>query len=550
MRMFFQRFVVLLEFIALNALLSLFIDGKWQPSILSSLIVFVLFLVLRKKLLQKMVFSKATYFCVLVMILLYASINWGIKTFPLWDSYVVIMTLLMPLEGFSFIFVQDYIIEVLCPAVVVASLVSVFLMRVDVLKKHPKKFLLILASVFLGWTSVFVGFSLPVSEYVQFFMDHSNSATFHSKLYTQEFVKMDTNEVKLFQQTDQSRNLILIIMESMETSFADSVYQKENLVRELVSLRENEYNFSENEAFGGGEDTRGARNTISAIVAKTTGTPLLMAAFTGDTPLANVVSIYDIMHGFGYYNVFVQGTDGNFEGKRQFLMSHGIDELYDMEKLKDYQDLDEKYRHFEYEHMVSFDAGITDRSILNIAKRILDTLSLKDHFSMTVLTMETHFPYGFYNNQCEENVNHFSKESLFRGTIRCASKDVRSFIEWVKQQPFYKNTEIVVVGDHLFMGDILVQKGSDRRRWIDIFINPQIMPTNLKNRRFTSLDMAPSILESMGYEVERHRMGLGVSLFSDEKTLLERNDRKDFYLELKAFGRSVEYNLLNTHLRE
>lgn len=550
MKKILQWLVTIIELIALDVLLSLFMDGEWIPSVWISLIVAVLFIIFHKKLSWKSDFKKKFFVLLFLLVLLHASINWGIKTFPLHDSYAVIMTLLMPLTGFSFVFVRSYIVEVLIPVFFVAVFVSSFLTRLDVVNKNKKKIFAILVVLTFGWNALIIGNSLPVNEYVQFFMESSEGETFHSKMYAENFVLMDTNRVAPVNQDEKTRNLIFIIMESMETSFSDSVFQKENLIRELVSLKKDEYNFSENEAFGGGEDTRGSWNTISAIVSKTTGCPLLMAYSADQRPLPRVVSVYDIIRKFGYYNVFLQGTDGDFEGKRPFLMSHGIDELYDMEKLKDYQDLDEKYRHFEYEQMVSFDAGITDRSLLNIAKRILDTLAQKDHFSLSILTMETHFPYGFYNEQCGEGVNHFSNESLFRGTIRCASKDVRAFIEWVKQQPFYENTEIVVVGDHLFMGEYLVQKDYDKRQWIDIFINPQLRPTNLKNRKFTSADIAPSILESMGFEIANHRMGFGVSLFSDQETLLEKRGRKNLYSDLKVFERSVEYKLLSSPANE
>lgn len=334
----------------------------------------------------------------------------------------------------------------------------------------------------------------------------------------------------------------LIIMESIENSFADSAQggiQQKNLIKELMPADSNEYHFSPNNLVGGGMNTNGALITISTLIAKTTGCPLLLQRNFGDTLFEKIPSVYDFLQKYGYHNIFVQGTDAVFSGTKNFLLSHGINTLYDMHVLKSYQDLNQKYRNFR-----SFEAGITDRTLLEISKHILDTLSKKEHFSLTVATIETHFPYGFYNDNCEDKPMDMSHEASFAATIQCASKDVRKFIEWIKKQPYYPNTEIVVLGDHLFMGDYLVNKLDKSRRWYDLFINPASKPQNLR-REFTSFDIAPTILESLGFEVRNHKMGLGISLFAHDSTIVEKIGFDLFNNELDDMRKSVEYNELS-----
>ena len=48
-------------------------------------------------------------------------------------------------------------------------------------------------------------------------------------------------------------------------------------------------------------------------------------------------------------------------------------------------------------------------------------------------------------------------------------------------------------------------------------INSKVEPKNYKNRTFTSLDMYPTILASLGVEIEGNQLGLGVNLFSNKK---------------------------------
>lgn len=52
--------------------------------------------------------------------------------------------------------------------------------------------------------------------------------------------------------------------------------------------------------------------------------------------------------------------------------------------------------------------------------------------------------------------------------------------------------------------------------------------------------MFPTVLTSMGVEIEGHRLGLGTDLFSGEKTLFEQEGR--FYVNEELNKRSNFYN--------
>ena len=119
--------------------------------------------------------------------------------------------------------------------------------------------------------------------------------------------------------------------------------------------------------------------------------------------------------------------------------------------------------------------------------------------------------------------------------------DKRTFIKWIKKQPFYENTLIVVVGDHPTMGFDEIAAGK-KRRVFDLYINSVISDRQfIKQRDFTALDTLPTLLEAIGYVVPNHKFGLGVSLFSGEKTLLEEiGDVEVFSNELNM--QSAVYN--------
>lgn len=457
--------------------------------------------------------------------LLRSSLVWTVKTFPLDDYALVILTLQMPLDGFVSPFVWDYVVHVFVVGFLLMFLLLGFLKKF--LSILSMKWKLVCLVFLLVWNSLTIYFNVPVKKYWDFFWNDSSDLVLQeSSFWKMHFANIDSVKISGL---NEEKNLILIIMESME-NWPDS------LAPELRRLFDENVSFAHDSAFGGGGDVVGSRNTYSSTVSKITGVPMLRNPNYYGEDLARIKSVYDVLHRFGYKNAFLQGTDANFAGFNRFLQNHGIDYLFDMNSLEKEWDMDSFLRNFR-----TFSAGITDKRLYEISKSILDTIS-KGPFSLTLATIETHYPYGFYNSLCLEKPENISEKAKFKATLKCASREVYEYVEWIKKQEFYKNTEIVVVGDHLFMGDFFVE-GRDRE-WVTIFINPKINPKTLK-RKFVSLDIAPSILESMGFQIEGHKMGLGTSLFSDSSTLLEKMGRMKLNEELTDLSRSVEYNQLH-----
>lgn len=518
--------------------LSDFIDGLWSLHYWNVAIATGVTFLIAKQTDFRAKFNIKTFLIIWLLSIFHQTVTWGIKTFPLEDPQLVILTLQMPLDGFTFIFIKSYVLKVLLSCLFTSFFISI-LIEPWISSVKRKKIILASAIVLISaFNALTVYDNIPINMYKEYLSD-DNLVLHESSFFQENYTCIDSVAIK--KETSETKNLILIIMESIENSFVDSASggnQSTNLMPELLPADSNEYHFSGNGHIGGGYNTVGAQNTISATISKTTGVPVLLRRNFSDTLLEKVSSIYDIIQKNGYYNVFIQGTDATFSGTKNFVLSHGINALYDMHILNKQQDIEEKYRNFR-----TFEAGITDRSILDISKHILDTLSKKQHFSLTIATIETHFPYGFYNKNCEDKPYNNSEQASLEATIKCASKDIRSFINWIKQQPFYPNTEIIIVGDHLFMGDYLVSKDSSDRRWYDLFIGPAIKPTNTK-REFTSFDIAPTILETLGFTIENHKMGFGVSLFSEESTLVEKIGIDFLNKELTDMQKSVEYNEL------
>lgn len=103
-------------------------------------------------------------------------------------------------------------------------------------------------------------------------------------------------------------------------------------------------------------------------------------------------------------------------------------------------------------------------------------------------------------------------------------------------QDFYENTTIVLTGDHTTMDkDFLneIEQGFPRRTYT-AFINPAAQPVLQDERRvYSALDTFPTTLAALGVKIEGNRLGLGANLFSDCKTLVEKNEISYVYEELR-----------------
>lgn len=138
-----------------------------------------------------------------------------------------------------------------------------------------------------------------------------------------------------------------------------------------------------------------------------------------------------------------------------------------------------------------------------------------------MLTADTHFEDGYPCELCDEEND---GDNQYGMVLHCSSKQVTEFVSWIQQQDFYENTTIVISGDHLTMdSDFCENIDPDYTRTVyNVIINSPIQPQQEKNRSFTTMDMFPTTLASLGATIEGDRLGLGTNLFSGEQTLAEK----------------------------
>ena len=310
----------------------------------------------------------------------------------------------------------------------------------------------------------------------------------------------------------EKRNLIYIFLESMENTYAEpGVGEKiiDDYIPELTQLRE------KNISFGGGLTYTGSTWTAAAMMTQTCGTmlkvPLTAENYGGDEEFVpGVISIGEILQEQGYTQTLLIGSDGEFAERESYFSEHGNYKIVDIKSLKAEGRLDEDYKVWW---------GFEDEKLFQYAKEELTELGKSGQpFNFTMLTADTHFPDGYWCPQCEEIY-----EEQYANVLRCSSKQVYEFIEWIKDQPFYKNTTIVISGDHLTMDPAFLEDIDENytRTVYNCIINSAVQPEMEGERKFATFDMFPTTLAAMGCRIEGNRLGLGTNLFSDVETLTE-----------------------------
>ena len=235
--------------------------------------------------------------------------------------------------------------------------------------------------------------------------------------------------------------------------------------------------------------------------------------------MKNVKSLGNILSDNGYNLELIQGSDKEFGALDLYSIDNGDYKVFDNNTAKEKGLVSKDY--FEW-------WGIEDRKVLEFSKDELTELASQDKpFMLMLFTMDTHFKDGYQDKKCEKKY-----DEPLANAYSCSSQMVGEYINWLKEQDYYDNTTIVLIGDHQVMQDSFYSEHKDYDRVNYNAIINSSLNTNIKNRKFSQYDMYPTILASIGATIPGNKLGFGVNLFSGEKTLIEELGKETFDKEL------------------
>ncbi|WP_408069573.1 GBS Bsp-like repeat-containing protein [Butyrivibrio sp. JL13D10] len=432
--------------------------------------------------------------------------NWGGLTMD-----EVVFTMIASKEGTNPAMLRDGVIFCIPVAIGVTLMAKVLL---DIFEKKPFIKWIKMASVSLS--TVVIISSIGYFIYKVNGIDYIKNQMHISRFIEDNYVNPELVSLKW---PDKKRNLIYIFVESMETSFTDVDHgggKEDNIIADLVELGLENETFSDNsEKINGGYALTGATYTMGGIFAQTSGLPLLISnniltIAEGFFPKLTVLG--DILDNNGYTNVFCIGTDASFAERDKYFNCHGNYQIRDYNYSIENGEISKDYSRewWGYDDFILYD---------NAKKHLIELANKNEPFNFTMLTVDTHAEDGYICELCDEKFG-----TQYSNAFDCASRQVTSFVRWIQEQDFYADTTIVISGDHCTMDSDYcddLDKSYDRRVFTT-WINSAINTDDKKIRKYSTMDYFPTVLASLGVDIEGNRLGLGTNLFSSEETLTEK----------------------------
>ena len=446
-------------------------------------------------------------------ILIMRSGLWMLNTWQHLSMDELIFHLKAPMDGTN----QELITSFLTSCLLTALLAGALLFLVFFCFRKRKKLYKILHWLTLASTFVCIGISiflvwskLELDQYVD---DQTTYSTF-----------IDTNYVDPADVTltfpEKKRNLIHIYLESIETTYTNTenggAFDR-NLIPELTKMAQKYEDFSgEDSAINGAIPLAGSSWTMGALFAQSSGLPLSLpidgnAMHGQESFLPALTTMGDILQNAGYQQAFMIGSDAVFGGRELYYKDHGDYLIWDLEYFKTNGDIPKDYYVWW---------GFEDLYLLELAKEKLTWLASQEQpFNFTLLTVDTHYEDGYV---CADCPNYYLNDQ-YANVIRCSSKKINEFIAWIQEQDFYENTTIVLTGDHNTMDSNFCSSVSSdyQRRVFTAYINAPVEVQNNTFRTYSTFDIFPTTLASLGVDIENNRLGLGTNLFADKLTLCE-----------------------------
>lgn len=334
-----------------------------------------------------------------------------------------------------------------------------------------------------------------------------------------KFVKTDfyeQNYVKPVIEKEKKNNLVIVYLESFEEHLATK-----EVSPFLANLKE------KNISFDGFKQISSTHATIFAQFVSLCGIMIKQTSDDVTNFMPNVDCVSDLLKENGYNTAYIKAADIAFSQASFFAEQHGFDVI------KGRFQLEKQASEISKDFLGNDFGGLRDKVLFEVAK---DELSkLKEPFFATITTLDMHTsPSVYYDPDCEK------KFGDIRDAASCTAKSLESFVKWLQKQPYWKNTTLIILGDHK-----IPIKYISKSQPLNIFINSKAQTDNLK-RDFTSYDYAPTIMEAMGYNIKE--FGVGRSLFNQNKTLYEQNGNQFVLLinsQNKLYEQMKDFN--DTH---
>jgi len=240
------------------------------------------------------------------------------------------------------------------------------------------------------------------------------------------------------------------------------------------------------------------RYTVGGVMSAKCGAPVYFTAalvlhfsYAG---FNNATCFDDVLRHYGYDSYFVVGHDASLSGFRKYYEKHAAAKIYD----KGYLESKNIPKDSDY-------PTYPDEKVFETALGIIKSSTLKEPYSLNILTYDNHAPSGYPSRECKSQYG-----TDIANVIRCDNHSLAKFIDEICQSGILRNTVLVVMGDHPYMGTF--DQLPDHPNIFAKIYTP-INGMKVLNNDPTPFDFFPSVLSAMGFDVLKQQYGYGYSFY-------------------------------------
>jgi phosphoglycerol transferase MdoB-like AlkP superfamily enzyme len=280
------------------------------------------------------------------------------------------------------------------------------------------------------------------------------------------------------------RNVILISVESLSASFMDTYGSTKHLMPRLDALAKQGMMFEHLYATG----TR----TVRGLESLSLGTPPVPGQAIVRRPNnEHLATLGEILKPQGVSSYFFYGGYGYFDNMNAYFDANGY-------KVIDRTDIPKQNVVFENVW------GVADEVLFKHAIKTLTADQAKEGkpFFAHIMTTSNHRPYTYPDGRID-----IKSPGGRDGAVKYTDYAIGQFIDEARSQPWFKDTLFVIIADHCASVAGKSKLPVDGYHIPLIFYAPDFVEPSVYKDVVSQLDLAPTIIELMGYSGDDHFFG-------------------------------------------
>lgn len=284
-------------------------------------------------------------------------------------------------------------------------------------------------------------------------------------------------------------NIVLVLMESVRAFEMGAYGRNPSFTPNLDRLASQGLLFKNFYAVGN-QTVRGEFALLASLHDTYNGSPVYIRH-----PQIRIQTLPQILKAHGYSTAWISSFRRSYHNKDRFLLTHGIDRMYDQEGMP--------------RNLPRINWGPPDEELFRYALDILD--QQPQPFFVEIMTLTNHYPFeGPYPTRHQAppvNDPNPIYKNFCHGTFY-TDYAIGRFMEAVRSKPYFDNTIFIFTADHgIWLFPTLLNLSTVRKQEIFtriplIFYAPRLIQPRVSEVPGSQIDLAPTVLHMLGI---RHR---------------------------------------------